>query len=196
MKQIDTVNVYYRQGGFTLLEIMVVVIIIGVMAAVAFPSYRQHLVTNIEKDTQAQMGSLQMELERWRATAMSYRGFYPLQAAQVSSTAGSTKPSFGYSDSKNTKLYVPLSSTAENFRYEIELLDGATFTSLSPAPSQNITLGRSWVMVATPNSNHNTAQFGRTFLQRSDGLKCMGRTPPTDLIRHTGEDCPSGMEKW
>lgn len=160
-----------NQAGFTLIELLTVVVIIGVLASIALPSYQRYVIRNAELEVQSQLGDLQIQLERWRTTAMSYRGFFPLTA--VDDTG---KATYAYSESPsdidNTIIFVPLGSTSDNYRYKIELLDGATFDSLSPNPSTELTLGRSWVMRATPNENSSLGQRSRTFLQRSDGLKC------------------------
>lgn len=188
----------HRQQGLTLLELMLVVVIIGILAAAALPSYQRYIIRNAEMEAQSQLGSLQLELERWRTTAMSYRGFHPLNG--VDATTG--KSVYGYNNPENTIVYVPIGSTDSNYRYAVEILDGADFTSLSPAmTANNIAVGRSWVMRATPNPNHRTLRNrARIMLQRSDGLKCITKAgAKEDALRKTyvGTECPTpNTEKW
>lgn len=44
-----------RQGGFTLIELMMVVAIIAIIAAIAFPSYRQYIIRGNRAAAQAAM---------------------------------------------------------------------------------------------------------------------------------------------
>ena len=47
-----------RQQGFTLLELMVAVMIVGVLAAVALPSYNQYIRRAARADAQSSMMAL------------------------------------------------------------------------------------------------------------------------------------------
>ena len=63
--------------GFTLLEMMTVVTMMTILASIALPSYRQYVIRNAEAQAQAQMKQLDVELNQWRSTALTYKGFRP-----------------------------------------------------------------------------------------------------------------------
>jgi len=61
-----------NKTGFTLIELMIVVAIIGILAAIAVPSYRQHIIETHRADAQAGLVELAGYLERRYSETFSY----------------------------------------------------------------------------------------------------------------------------
>jgi type IV pilus assembly protein PilE len=61
-----------RQQGFTLIELMIVVAVIAVLAAIAIPNYLEQTRKGRRAEASRSIGQLQLELERWRAENPSY----------------------------------------------------------------------------------------------------------------------------
>lgn len=63
-----------RQRGFTLIEMMVVVLIIGILSAVAFPSYVSYVQKSRRFEAQAVMYEVSAYMERYYTENNSYTG--------------------------------------------------------------------------------------------------------------------------
>jgi len=63
---------YRKEKGFTLIELMIVVAIIGVLAAVAYPSYNSYVLESGRADAHTAILRIQLAQENWRVSHSSY----------------------------------------------------------------------------------------------------------------------------
>lgn len=175
-----------QQVGFTLIELMIVIMIVAILAAIAVPSYRQFVVRNAESQVQARMQELDIELNRWRASALTYKGFTPKKVASNGDV------SYAYDETDNKTIYVPKGSDSTNFHYKITLVDATTGNTLAPASTGYSTAGSSWRMFAEPSSNYSTAH---KILISSAGLRCKTKNNDSS-ITVASTNCGTYSEEW
>ena len=82
------------QRGFTLIEMMIVVAIIGVLAAIAYPSYQRYVIKTKRTDMMSEMQNIASEIESRKLAQGSYSAIsagvktdfataYPRQGTQL-----------------------------------------------------------------------------------------------------------------
>lgn len=175
-----------QQVGFTLIELMIVIMIVAILAAIAVPSYRQFVVRNAESQVQARMQELDIELNRWRASALTYKGFTPKKVASNGDV------SYAYDETDNKTIYVPKGSDSTNFNYKITLVDATTGSTLAPASTGYSTAGSSWRMFAEPNTSFKKSD-AYILMISSRGVKCKSKDR---TITAASTDCGTGKESW
>jgi len=103
-----------RQRGFTLMELMIVVAIVGVLAAVAIPSYQESVRKSRRAEARSQLLEVAQYLQRFYSQNDSYAAAkdgtavaIPTELARVPRTAASGAQSYDIS-------FVPAASGSTN----------------------------------------------------------------------------------
>lgn len=94
------------ERGFTLIELMITVAVVGILAAIAYPSYQEYILRSRRAEAQSLLGEAAARQERWRAQNGSYtttvanlrlaygdkseHGFYTLTMDRVAGDGGYT----------------------------------------------------------------------------------------------------------
>jgi type IV pilus assembly protein PilE len=83
-----------RQTGMTLIEIMVVMAIIGILSAIAIPSYRDYVTRGRLAEAFSALATVQPNAEQFWSNNRTYAGFAPLPtSANFTYTLTSASPS-------------------------------------------------------------------------------------------------------
>lgn len=117
-------------NGFTLIEVMVVVVIMSILAAIAMPLYSQHARKASAAKAQQEMQNIAVQLEKTKNRNFNYRKFATGDSTNKVSVLGG--------------------------KYTITVRDG-TNTSLDL--THDSALGQSWVIVASSEDPKNYGFF-------------------------------------
>lgn len=126
-------NACLRAGGFTLIELMIVVAIVAILLSVALPSYQSQVVKSRRADVQRELVSWAQALER----------YYTANASYLSGTTCATGQPSGKS-SNNYYTFSTTACTATNFT-----LSAAPISSTSQASDGTQTIDNTGATTGT-----------------------------------------------
>ena len=89
-----------KPNGFTLIELMIVVAVVGILAAVAYPSYMDQVRKSRRSDAVAALSTVQQAQERWRANNPTYAN-----QTQATTSTTANPPGLGLSATSNGGYY-------------------------------------------------------------------------------------------
>jgi type IV pilus assembly protein PilE len=99
------------QKGFTLIELMITVAIIGIITSIAYPSYQGFIVSTNRGAAQADLMSLAAAMERHKAASFSYK-------AAADTAADTGKPAVFHQHSPSAELY-------DNRKYDLYISEAS-----------------------------------------------------------------------
>ncbi|ENW97684.1 type IV pilin protein [Acinetobacter sp. NIPH 298] len=162
--------------GFTLIELMIVVMLVAIIAAIAIPSYEHFTRRAIAAQAQQEMHKLAEQLERHKSRNFTYRGFNPRYLYPTPPS-----PRIDSFDETKQELTLPLESA--NPKYTLTIVDGSVG---NPLLTSSDAIGQRWAIKAISNDVRNSS-----FLLTSTGVKCETITPvniETDPAKGVGCD--------
>jgi len=139
-----------RQQGFTLIEVMIVVVIIGILASIAYPSYTNHVRKSKRSDATSALINLKLAQEKLRTNCPYY--------AEVLLNAGAAGPTCGASAAASDLGYSSNSSAMGHYTLAITggSASGTAYTATATAQGDQVNDSGCTVLTLTVSAGDDT----------------------------------------
>lgn len=124
-----------KQGGFTLIEIMIVVAIIGVLARIAIPMYSNYMIRSKLTDAQSTLTTARVSLEQYYQDHRTYVSAVPPVPSAYFTYAFTSGPSAASYVLSASSLANKGLGTAGSYAYTIDFNNAKATTMFGNASS-------------------------------------------------------------
>ncbi|NQD91983.1 prepilin-type N-terminal cleavage/methylation domain-containing protein [Pseudomonas sp. CrR25] len=136
-----------QQGrGFTLIELMITVVVVGILAAIAIPSYRDYVRRTACEDAKGALTGLANAMERYRAQQGDY-----LDAATAGADTGA--PAIFATQS-------PVDGTPKQFNLTISAASASTYTVTATPIAGSLLAGQGTLTLSSAGVRGGNAPLG------------------------------------
>ena len=73
-KKLNSTNIGFSQKGFTLIELMIVVVVIGILSAIAMPAYTDYVKRGKAAEATATLADMRIKMEQFFQDNRTYIG--------------------------------------------------------------------------------------------------------------------------
>lgn len=158
-----------KMQGFTLIELMIVVVIVAFLAAIAMPSYDQYIRKKNMAVVQQEMQKIANELERHKLKNFSYTGF----------TLNPLYPTGNSQGTIQTVVAVTVPATNPTHQVSVSIQDN----------------GQKWAITATRQNERTHAKLKELFMT-STGVRCMNSANLDEDADEDEDKCGTDSENW
>lgn len=129
------------QRGFTLIEVMIVVVILGILASVALPAYNDYVIRGRIPEATSALSTTRVRLEQYFQDNRSYAGFnctvpglkyFAISCVEGGASVTTTTASSTYTLQADGIAGQPM----DGFTYSITETNAQTSLIVAPAPSE------------------------------------------------------------